>query len=228
MTFPWFGYQAIGLIELFAVLLIAVYLGRGPALVAAFASAFSWNYLFIDPRLTLAISEAPDLILFLLYFVIALLAGNLTARLRQQERLSSYNAERSAALYALAHDTASAVNMDEVLATGVSQIGRVFDAEVAILLPKGEHLERQPHMASTFGVDDKDFAVAAWVFENGKRAGTQHINIVAGVSPVPAVADAWPHRRRDRHPYAPAKPAQLRPGAAAGDLRQPDCAGHRT
>ena len=103
----------------------------------------------------------------MLYFVIALLAGNLTARLRQQERLSSYNAERSAALYALAHDTASAVNMDDVLATGVSQIGRVFDAEVAILLPKGEHLERQPHMASTFGVDDKDFAVAAWVFENG-------------------------------------------------------------
>ena len=47
----------------------------------------------------------------------------------------------------------------------------VFDAEVAILLPKGEHLERGPHMASTFGVDDKDFAVAAWVFANRKRAG---------------------------------------------------------
>ena len=170
-TFSWFGYQAIGLIELFVVLLIAVYLGRGPALLAAFASAFSWNYLFIDPRLTFAISEAPDLILFLLYFVIALLAGNLTARLRQQERLSSYNAERSAALYALAHDTASAVNMDDVLATGVDQISHVFDAEVAVLLPKGQHLERQPHMASTLGVDDKDFAVAAWVFEHGKRAG---------------------------------------------------------
>ena len=32
-TFPWLGYQAVGLIELFAVLLIAIYLGRGPALV---------------------------------------------------------------------------------------------------------------------------------------------------------------------------------------------------
>ena len=124
VAYPWFGYQAVGLLELFAVLLIAVYLGRGPALLAATASAFSWNYLFIDPRLTLSISEVPDVILFLLYFVIALLAGNLTARLRQQERLASANAERTAALYALAHDTAMAVNMDEVLATGVSQIGR--------------------------------------------------------------------------------------------------------
>jgi two-component system, OmpR family, sensor histidine kinase KdpD len=121
--------------------------------------------------LTFAISASQDLILFVLYFVIALLAGNLTARLRQQERLASYNAERTAALYALAHDTATAINMDEVLASGVGQIGRVFDAEVAILLPRGEHLEGRPHGASTLEVDEKDFAVASWVFENGSSAG---------------------------------------------------------
>jgi hypothetical protein len=33
--YPWLGYQAVGLLELFAVLLIAIYLGRGPALLAA-------------------------------------------------------------------------------------------------------------------------------------------------------------------------------------------------
>ena len=170
-TYPWFGYQSVGLMELFTVLLIAIYLGRGPALLAAFASAFSWNFLFITPRLTFAISASQDLILFVLYFVIALFAGNLTARLRQQERLASYNAERTAALYALAHDTATAVNMDEVLASGVGQIGRVFDAEVAILLPRGEQLEGRPHGASSLEVDEKDFAVASWVFENGRSAG---------------------------------------------------------
>ena len=170
-TYPWFGYQAVGLMELFTVLLIAIYLGRGPALLAAFLSAVSWNFLFINPRLTFAISASQDLILFVLYFVIALLAGNLTARLRQQERLASYNADRTAALYALAHDTATAVNMDDVLASGVGQIGRVFDAEVAILLPRGEHLEGPPHGASTLAVHEKDFAVASWVFENGRSAG---------------------------------------------------------
>ena len=170
-TYPWFGYQAVGLMELFTVLLIAIYLGRGPALLAAFLSAVSWNFLFINPRLTFAISASQDLILFVLYFVIALLAGNLTARLRQQERLASYNADRTAALYALAHDTATAVNMDDVLTSGVNQLGRVFDAEVAILLPCGEHLEGLPHGSSTLAVDEKDFAVASWVFENGRSAG---------------------------------------------------------
>jgi two-component system sensor histidine kinase KdpD len=171
--FSWFGYQAVGLIELFAVLLIAIYLGRGPALAAAFASAFSWNYLFINPRLTFAISEFSDMILFGLYFAIALVAGNLTARLRQQEQFARHNSRRTAALYALAHQTATAVTMDDVLTTGSEQIARVFDAEVAILLPRGDHLERNAHGAGTLSVDDKDFAVASWVYDNGKRAG-QH------------------------------------------------------
>ncbi len=170
-TYPWFGYQAVGLMELFMVLLVAIYLGRGPALLAAFVSAFSWNFLFITPRLTFAISTAQDIILFALYFVIAILTGNLTARLRQQERLARYNADRTAALYALAHETATAVNMDDVLTSGVDQIGRVFDAEAAILLPHEGRLERQPHGASTLLMHDKDFAVATWVFENGKSAG---------------------------------------------------------
>jgi two-component system sensor histidine kinase KdpD len=171
VAYPWFGYQAAGLLELFVVLLIAVYLGRGPALLAALVSAISWNFLFITPRFTFAISSVEDVILFFLYFLIALLAGNLTARLRQQERLARYNAERTAALYTLAHDTATAVNMDDVLHTAADQIGRVFDAEVAILLSKDNRLERQPHKASTLVVDEKVLAVAAWVFENGKRAG---------------------------------------------------------
>ena len=170
-AFPWFGYQAVGLIMLFVILVVAVFLGRGPALVAALESALLWDFLFIQPRFTFAISQVQDVLLFLLYFAIALLAGSLTARLRTQERHSRYNAERTMALYALAHQTATAINMDDVLHTAVDQIGRVFEAEVAILSAQAGQLERDPHHASTLVVKEKDFAVAAWVFENGKQAG---------------------------------------------------------
>jgi len=170
-SMPWVGYQAVGLTELLAVLLIAVYIGRGPALLAAAISAVSWNYLFIEPRYTFEISQVQDIILFLLYFVIAIFAGNLTARIRTQERQARYNAERTMALYTLAHETATAVNMDDVLKTAVAQIGRVFNADVAILLPHAEKLETQPHPCSTLQVDQKEFSVAVWSFENSKPAG---------------------------------------------------------
>lgn len=168
---PWVGYQAVGLTELMAVLLIAVYIGRGPALLAAAISAISWNYLFIEPRYTFEISQIQDIILFALYFVIAIFTGNLTARLRTQERQARYNAERTMALYTLAHETATAINMDDVLRTAVTQIGRVFNAHIAIVLRQGEKLAAMPHSSSTLTVDQKEYSVATWSFENGKPAG---------------------------------------------------------
>jgi two-component system, OmpR family, sensor histidine kinase KdpD len=170
-AFPWLGYQAVGLTELLVVLLIAAYLGRGPALLAATISAVSWNFLFIEPRLTFIITRLQDVILFMLYFAIAIFTGNLTARIRSQERQTRYNAERTSALYALAHETATAVNMDDVLRTAVSQIGGVFDAEVAIILRQNDQLLRQPHLSSTLALSDKEYSVAQWVCERSRSAG---------------------------------------------------------
>lgn len=168
---PWISYQAVGLTELLAVLLIAIYLGRGPALLAAAASAISWNYLFIEPRLTFTISQVDDIILFVLYFLIALFTGNLTARIRAQERQARYNAERTTALYALAHETATAVNLNDVLRTAVTQINTVFDAEVGMLLTTDGRLNPQPHPGGSLHVDEKDYSVARWAFERGRPAG---------------------------------------------------------
>ena len=169
--FPLISYLTVGLTELLVVLVIAAWLGRGPALLAATLSAFSWNFLFIEPRFTLQISRAQDIVLFLLYFAIALIAGNLAARLRSQERLARSHADRTTALYALAHETATAVDMDDVLRVAVAQIEAVFDAEVAILPADGDVLARQPHPGGTLTIDDKEYSVAVWAFTNRQAAG---------------------------------------------------------
>lgn len=171
VALPYIGYQAIGLLELMTVLLIAIYVGRGPALLAAVLSALSWNYLFISPRLTFEISKVEDSILFVLYFAIAIFTGNLTARLRTQERQARNNADRTVALYALARDIAGAVNMEDVLQTAVTQLGQVFDAQVAVFLVEQDQLPSQPHASSTLRLDNKEYGVGLWAFENGKPAG---------------------------------------------------------
>jgi two-component system sensor histidine kinase KdpD len=170
-TLPDVGYQAVGLTELLAVLLIAASLGRGPALLAATLSAFSWNYLFIEPRYTLLISQPEDVILFSLYFAIAIFTGNLTARIRTQERQARTNAEQSQALYTLAHETATAVTMDEVLHKALAQMEQMFGAEVAILLVKEGQLISQPYSGSSLTLAERDYSVALWAFQNGTPAG---------------------------------------------------------
>ncbi|MEO8394861.1 MAG: ATP-binding protein, partial [Chloroflexota bacterium] len=172
VTLPFIGYQAVGMTDLLAVLLIAAYIGRGPALVAAALSAITWDILFIPPRFTPIINHLEDVIVLVMYFFIAIFTGNLTAKIRAQQQQARSYAERTLAVYTLARETASAVTMDDVLKTAIDQIGRVFDAEVAIFLRTNtNHLEAQPHPLSTLTVNEKEFTVATWVFDNGKPAG---------------------------------------------------------
>jgi two-component system sensor histidine kinase KdpD len=171
VALPLIGHQTVGLIELLAVLLIALYVGRGPALLVAVLSALSWNYLFITPQFTFYISRPEDAILFVLYFAIAIFAGNLTARLRIQERHAQKNADRMMALYALTHDIAAAANMDALLRTAVAQLGQAFDAEVAVLLSEHDRLPPKLHPSSTLPLDEKELSVGLWAFEKGKPAG---------------------------------------------------------
>ncbi|MFN8595714.1 MAG: sensor histidine kinase KdpD [Anaerolineae bacterium] len=166
------NYHAVALVYLFVVLLIGQFMGRGPVLVAAALSALLWNFLFIPPQLTISISAFDDVLMFGMYFIVALATGQLTARLRSQERAVLHREERATALYLLTREVASAVTMDDVLETAVDQIGRVFDAQVAIVLanPIGQ-LAIEPHSASTLTLTDKERNVALWSFMNRKPAG---------------------------------------------------------
>jgi two-component system, OmpR family, sensor histidine kinase KdpD len=168
---PVIGYQAVGLIELFVVLLIAVFLGRGPALLSASLSALSWNFLFIEPQFTFEINRAQDVILFLLYFGIAAVAGNLTARVRDQEKRAHANAERTLALYTLTHELAQAMTMDEILKAAIEQTGSVFESDVTIILADENKLDSTAQPKGTLLLNEKEFSVATWAFENGKPAG---------------------------------------------------------
>lgn len=172
LAFPLIDYRAVALSLLFTVLLLAATVGRGPSLVAAALSAILWDYLFIPPRFTFLISELGDVMLFGMYFVIALVTGSLTARIRAQAKAARRQAEQTQALYTLAREIASAVTLDDVLRSAVRQIGQVFDAEVAVLLPTGaSRLSTTPHPASTLSITSKEWSVASWSFDNGKPAG---------------------------------------------------------
>ncbi|MEZ4730040.1 MAG: sensor histidine kinase KdpD [Caldilineaceae bacterium] len=168
---PWVEYQVVGLTDLLTVLLIAIYIGRGPALLAATVSAVSFNFFFIEPHYTFAIRRFQDIVLICLYFVIAIFAGNLTARIRQQEQLAQRNIQRILSLYRLARETATAADLDAVLRTAVDQLQHSFQADVAILLAADGQLARAPHPSSTLMLDDKAFSVALWAFDHGRPAG---------------------------------------------------------
>lgn len=89
------GYRIVAFILLLTVSLLAILFDILPVLVSAVLSAFTWNVFFIPPRFTIHVNTTEDGILLLMYFVIALINGVLTYKIRQAEKASRLKEERA-------------------------------------------------------------------------------------------------------------------------------------
>jgi len=84
-SIDYIGNKVVALLLLMTVSLLAMLFDILPVLVASALSALIWNFLFIPPIYTLHIDNAEDLLLFLLYFVIASVNAVLTFKIREAE-----------------------------------------------------------------------------------------------------------------------------------------------
>src|ERR1017187_3961659 len=63
----WMGYQAIALVYLLAVVLLALFVGRGPILLGTALTAAGWSYVFAPPRFSFHIASSYDKMMFATY-----------------------------------------------------------------------------------------------------------------------------------------------------------------
>lgn len=171
LLLPANSYLAAGLVYLLAVILLSLRVGRGPVLLAGVFSALTWNFLFIPPRFTFRIEKIEDGLLFGTYFVVALVAGQLTARIRAQALAERRREGRAMALFNLTRALAEARTLDEAVFAALRQADTLFGAKTALLLAGGPGAELQPHFAGSLALDDKERAVADWAFAHRRSAG---------------------------------------------------------
>lgn len=80
------GYKVVALILLMTVSILALLLDILPVILASCLSAISLNFLFIPPVFTFHIDNSEDILLFSLYFVIALVSAVLSNRIKKTEK----------------------------------------------------------------------------------------------------------------------------------------------
>lgn len=166
-------YRAVGMFLLFTVSVLALLVGRGPIFAAAALSAFVWNFFFIPPLYTFHISVFADALMVGMYFIIALVGGELTARIRNREISVRRREQQALALYNLAQELNRAKTLDEMIHTAEHEIGVTFNARVGCFLQQApDKPSLAAHPASTFTPQsEKEWTVAAWVYQNRKPAG---------------------------------------------------------
>ena len=89
------GYRVAALILLLTVSLLAISFDIIPVLISAVLSAFIWDFFFIPPKFTIHVDTTEDAILLTMYFVIAMISGVLTHKIRQVEKLSMIKEEKA-------------------------------------------------------------------------------------------------------------------------------------
>ena len=169
---PHLGPTNLVMILLLGVVANAFLYGRGPSILTAVLSVASFDFFFVPPYYTFAVSDTEYLVTFGVMLITALLISTLTVRLREQAEAADDRERRTAALYAMSRDLAAARDTDEILHAAASHIHSVFLSQVLLLLPDAAgRVSERAGESVTFILDAREQAVAQWVFDHGRMAG---------------------------------------------------------
>jgi two-component system sensor histidine kinase KdpD len=171
---PLVGYRALGSVFLLAILSVASFRRRGPALFAALCSAVIWNYFFIPPTFTFFISSSEDIMMVISFLVTAVVAGFLISRIRKQEEALANRESETRRLYEFGKHLSAAKDERQVALLLNQVIENQFKARSRVYLGDRDRKLRNllsPQEKGTPHANEKDEAVAQWSFENNKAAG---------------------------------------------------------
>ena len=169
---PSVGVHATALIYLLAVVVAGVFVERGPTLLAAALSALVWDYIFLPPVFAFRVNNFEDGMLLAMYFIVAIVLGQLTSKNLAQENAERQREQRATALYLLSRELNGATELEEILQKCVAQTERAFRARVGILLPEASHrVNQQFFPPNSLEISESETAATAWVAAHGQAAG---------------------------------------------------------
>lgn len=158
----------IAMLFLLVVLMVAVRLGRGPSVTATCISVACFDFFFVPPRFTFAISDVQYLVAFGVMLAVGLITGHLTAGLRFQAHVAARRESRTRALYEFARALSGVLQTDQIQEATRDAIGRTFGARTVLLVPDAAG---RVAVAGGNAIAALDTGIAQWAFDQGASAG---------------------------------------------------------
>jgi len=193
----------IVMLYLLGVVGVAWRFGRGPAACAAALNVIAFDYFFVQPTLSFAVSDVQYLLTFAVMLGVGLLVGQLTAGLRFAAGVSASRERRTQSLFELTRELSAALEAGQVAALGAAAVQRHFGGEALVLLADAQDRLAPPSDPPA----GFDLGVADWAFRHGQSAGLATATLAA--QPWHYVPLAAPMRARGVLALRPAQPRWL-------------------
>jgi two-component system, OmpR family, sensor histidine kinase KdpD len=172
LMFPYFNLVDLAMVYLLGIMIIASRTGKGPSLLAALLSVASFDFFFVPPYHTFAVSDVKYLVSFVVMFIVAYVISTLTFRIREQANAARFRERRTAALYNLSKELVHEQEVKNLCLIAEKHISEVFPSKVVILMPDEKGNLNAPITAEeTFALDQGELGVAQWTFDHRQQAG---------------------------------------------------------
>ncbi len=184
---PYLATPNLAMIYLLGVVAVALWLGRGPSILASILGVAAFDFFCVPPRWKFTVDEPQYLLTFLVLLLIGLVISSLTARVQFQAESARRRERRTAALYAMGRELTATQSREHIARTAARHVMAASDVQAAVLLPgeKGDrsNLPERPGGCSAqigpvpffssggFVLSSHDEAVAKWVLDHGQTAG---------------------------------------------------------
>ncbi len=161
---------------LLGVVIVSMRFGYGPSLLAAVLSVVSFEFFFIPPLFSFAVSDLRHIVTFAVMFTVAFVVSHLTKRIRDQADAARRRESYTASLYALSREIGLADSREALLESAARHVRDVFRADVAVFLPvRGDEIEAvladEEFMRAPQGPENA--AAWAWRHQRPTGAGTE-------------------------------------------------------
>lgn len=164
----WLDQANTAMLFVLTVVLVAIRLGRRPAILAALASVGLFDFFFVPPHLSFAVADVQYLVTFVVMLVVALTISHLATGLSEQVAEARRREAEVRALYAVAQRIAGAATVAQLVGVLADEVRQGREPAGLVLILPDEAGTLKPVAAEGTAVDLVDLIVAQSVHRSGR------------------------------------------------------------
>ncbi|RTL39635.1 MAG: DUF4118 domain-containing protein [Burkholderiales bacterium] len=168
----WIANTNIAMLYLLNVVGVALRFGRAPAGLTALLGVAAFDFFFVEPRWSFAVTDAQYLVTFAVLLLVGLVIGQLAAGLKAQAKAAQERERRVRGLYAMSRDLGAALVPEQVAEIAARFLRAEFGTASAVLAPPLTTTPGREVLSLLPGATAQpDVGVAQWAFDHGQPAG---------------------------------------------------------
>lgn len=168
-----FDLSNVVMLFLITVVFTSLRLGRLAGVWVSLLSVAFFDFFFVEPRFSFAVTDTQYVFTLGLMLAVAIIIGQLAARLQREAKGAREGERRASALVRVTRDLAGAIAVEQVVEVCRETVEPLFGTQVVLILPDSDG-----QLVATRHADFVELSVAQWAFDHAEEAGhgTQTLN----------------------------------------------------